>query len=627
MALRSLLFGLLALAFARPFIPNEQIPFMSDRQDESVVLLLDQSYSMQYANVFEEARSLALEQIANLQGQDELSVVAFSDQPQQLSAFENDAVTHVDVVERIAGSTNRKTDFYSAFRLAEDVLAEARHERKRLVLISDLQLNGWSGAFENWKLPHSIQVDVVPVHQEDVVNRYIEAFEQVDRRIEGRVINLFNARVMTLGADNEHPVSLQVEDGPEDASTVSSRPGSRVSFQKEAPREGVLQGQIQLSEDALPVDDIHYFTYTVEGRPLILSIDETQPERGSDRYFLERAFDQGDESQYAFRGIPAGQIGTRAIQDARILFISNTSTLSGNQLQVLLNYVEAGGTLVMSAGDRAAESGFAANLRGLGIGTVEEVIRPRTAYGYDAIIGTVDLRHPVFSVFAGSGSGAVFRPQFRQYMQVSPDSAVTVLARYDSEDPLLLERQLGEGRILAFTSTFSASWGDFPVNEMFVPFVYQLANYALSAQSEKRQYLVGDPVRLTGTPGEELDVRTPDGQLLKVTLNEQGVGFFRETEWPGHYATSGRQERFLFSVNVDPIESELAFHDVREAYGAVVPPPEDVATTVEMAKQLVVEDEERQQKGWRFVILFAVVLFTAETLLANRKRPTGSNSK
>ena len=431
---------------------------------------------------------------------------------------------------------------------------------------------------------------------------------------------------MTLGTENEHPVRLQVADEPEDASTISGRPGSRVSFQKEAPREGVLQGQIQLSEDNLPVDDIHYFTYTVEGRPLIMSIDNTQQERGSDSYFLERAFDQGEASQFAFRGIPTGQIGTRAIQDARILFISNSSNLSNSQLQVLLNFAQAGGTVVLSAGDQAADSGFATNLRGLGIGTTESMVRPRTEYGYDAIIGTVDLRHPVFSVFAGSGSGAVFHPQFRQYMRVLPDSAVTVLARFDSEDPLLLERQLGEGRILAFTSTFSAAWGDFPVNEMFVPFVYQLANYALSAQSEKRQYLVGDPVRLVGTPEEELDVRTPDGQLLKVTLDEQGVGFFRETEWPGHYTTSGRQGPFLFSVNVDPIESELEFHDVREAYGAVVPPPEDVATSVEMAKQLDVEDEERQQKGWRFVILFAVLLFTAETLLANRKRTTGAKA-
>ena len=185
MALRSLLFGLLALAFARPFIPNEQIPFISDRQDESVVLLLDQSYSMQYADIFESARNSALEEIANLQGQDELSVIVFSDQPEQLSAFDNEAAIHTDVVERIARATNRKTDFYAAFRLAEDVFAEARHDRKRLVLISDLQLNGWTGAFENWKLPQGIQVDVVPVHEEEVTNRYIEAFEQVDRRIEG----------------------------------------------------------------------------------------------------------------------------------------------------------------------------------------------------------------------------------------------------------------------------------------------------------------------------------------------------------------------------------------------------------------------------------------------------------
>ena len=43
MALRAAIFGLLAFAFARPFIPKDRIPFLAQRQDQSVVILIDRS--------------------------------------------------------------------------------------------------------------------------------------------------------------------------------------------------------------------------------------------------------------------------------------------------------------------------------------------------------------------------------------------------------------------------------------------------------------------------------------------------------------------------------------------------------------------------------------------------------
>ena len=56
MALRVAMLLLLAFAFARPFIPQEQIPFIAQRENRSVVFLLDGSLSMQVAGRFDRAR-------------------------------------------------------------------------------------------------------------------------------------------------------------------------------------------------------------------------------------------------------------------------------------------------------------------------------------------------------------------------------------------------------------------------------------------------------------------------------------------------------------------------------------------------------------------------------------------
>ncbi len=46
---------------------------------------------------------------------------------------------------------------------------------------------------------------------------------------------------------------------------------------------------------------------------------------------------------------------------------------------------------------------------------------------------------------------------------------------------------------------------------------------------------------------------------------------------------------------------------------------EDVATDPEQAASLIVEDEERKQKLWRYLIMLILGLFAFETVLANRK--------
>ena len=50
---------------------------------------------------------------------------------------------------------------------------------------------------------------------------------------------------------------------------------------------------------------------------------------------------------------------------------------------------------------------------------------------------------------------------------------------------------------------------------------------------------------------------------------------------------------------------------------------EDVATDPAQAASLIVEDEERKQKLWRYLILLILGLFAFETILANRKVKKG----
>lgn len=619
MLMRCALFALLAVVFARPFLPQETLPFVPQREDRSVVLLVDQSMSMQAEGRFERAKEEALARLAEAEGNDEFSVLAFSDAAQQLTPFSNDLALHRSVIEGLEPGY-RPTDFYEPLRRAAEILEDARHGQRILVFISDFQQAGWTGTLDNWKLDPGVAFVPVSVAAGDVANAFVEAFAVRTQRTGADAAVRFDARIAAQGGkETQENTARLVVDGAEiDRQTLGARAENRLSTEQFAPREGFFQGELTLGDDALAADNRYFVTYSVTARPKLLAVDEGA--RGlSDAFFLRTAFALGDNARYEFAEGGQERLTRGILRGYNVVFLTAPGNLTSSHTEALRDFVSSGGTLIVSPGDRSEVASLSRLLTTLGVGQASEIIDARRVQATDAIIGEVELRHPIFEVFAGSGRGAILQPRFRRYLRLVPDSAAAVRARFDTADPMLVERRLGAGKVLAYTSTFNTAWTDFPLDESYVPFVYQLARYAVESGAARHQYTVGDVVALSGQPAQVWDVRTPEGNVFQVQNDSTGVGFFREASLPGHYVAVQGTRRFPFSVNVNPAESDLQARDAEEVYAAVVPPSEDVATTPEQATALAIEDEEKQQKLWRVLLLLAIALFAAETFLANRR--------
>ena len=66
--------------------------------------------------------------------------------------------------------------------------------------------------------------------------------------------------------------------------------------------------------------------------------------------------------------------------------------------------------------------------------------------------------------------------KFYQVVHVTPSKS-RVLARLGDQTPLVLERQIGEGKVLVFTSSFDGVSNDIPIHASWVPFVNQSMAY------------------------------------------------------------------------------------------------------------------------------------------------------
>jgi hypothetical protein len=141
---------------------------------------------------------------------------------------------------------------------------------------------------------------------------------------------------------------------------------------------------------------------------------------------------------------------------------------------------------------------------------------------------------------------------------VEPAAEDRVLISLDDGTPLLLERTLGSGRVLLFTSSLDREWNDLPVQPVFVPFVAGLANHMLGGAGFTSEAALGSTlaVRALGlTGGQIFDPRGEKALGLGAGSDDvllDQVGFY---EVVGGGATE------LVAVNFDPRESDLTSID------------------------------------------------------------------
>ncbi len=621
LVIRACILGFLALSFARPFIPQEKIPLISQIQDKSVVILLDNSYSMQYGNHFKRAKEEAVKIIDNAGNDDEFAVVVFSDKPQQVSELSNNIALHKNILMNAVTVSNRTTDLYNPLKIAEEILKDAKHRERRIVLISDFQSNGWSSQFENWNIEHNITFIPIKIAEGKVTNAYINKFSLKQKRIGEAIVVQFGLQISMQGIipDQAKEVSLWLNGREIDKKKVESSQSHQVFFQQMNLREGNYQGYVMLNEDNLSIDNFNYFSFTVEKRPSIFCIDGSPKSLQSNAFFLEKCFSMGEQSLYDFSVGGIGRLTPNLLKNCNVVFLTNESSLTNQQVTLLKEFVEKGGGIIISFGEQTNLKQFSRNLSDLGIGSLDDKVSVRTLRSSNGIIGEIDFKHPIFSVFAKSGTGDISRPRFREYIKVIPDTNAVVIGKYDTDDAFMIERIFGKGKILVFTSTLNTEWGDFPVNEIYLPFLYQLVKYILFSSEMKNTFAVGEFVSLNGRSGGEWEVNTPGKKIFKVTMDETGTGYFHETEVPGNYMAAHSNEQRYFSVNVETRESDLTSKDEVEVYTAV-------AGSINQAKnEMKIENlgntvaEEKKQKLWRYILLFIIMLFLFETFFANRK--------
>ena len=586
LALRVLAILLLALLLSQPRWGGEASAALS-QPPQATVALLDNSLSMQFRDGQEtrlaRAKTLAGQLLEGIAAPDSAVVLPLvSDDPDAEAPLPGANTAALWDQMRAISASHEAVDVTAAVQRAVEILQASTAPRRRLVLLTDLTVHGWEGfrASDLPRLPEDLVVHVIRLGSperdanaliSDVRVTESPFIEQTPLDVTVWVRNHSDEPVRSLRVD----LMLGGETVGQQLTDLSADEEVAVPFRIVAPEAGLHWGEVRLQGDAFAEDDRFYVALqTVSpARVLVVDGDPGTSLFDSETFYLFSALQpRGSLGPPLFHPKPLVWEGLEQerLSDYSVIVLCNVEALSPQVRQGLHQFVTDGGGLIFFAGHQVAPTRYNALFYGsdtplLPVALGEPVQQPEDA---PVTLQLADGAHEALAVFGGDAGEMLTRSRFYRYFSVAEDEAgeAEVLLSYDDGRPFLLERALGRGRVLLFTSTADRDWTDLPTRIAYVPLVHSLVGYAaqLSQAAQRPQVFLPGPtaVRIQGAQeGGSLTILTPDGrELLSRFAAQEGVIEAPVTEYtvPGIYRLGANADTDYLAVNATRAESDFA---------------------------------------------------------------------
>ena len=602
LALRLLLLALLVLAFAGPLWRLAADP-ADPRGTTLHVVVVDASLSMQAEGRWSRAREAAQGIIDALSGNDRAMLVAADHRLRILQdpVFPGQRAQLTAALAGLQPGTSRLD--YGLVVGGASGWAPAPGERLRVHLVTDLQQSGGPVRFADLQPPPGVQVELVDVGADVPDNLFIASVGPAERtpdavtvRIDGAVTSGELARDLLLEIDG-------IERGRRTLRGPAALPRTEL-FEVGVLGEGEHRVTARLAPgDGLPADDaFHGLLRQVAPRVLLVAATAS----GNDTVYLRSALQAVANPAFRIETSTPVAAATRNLGDFAVVLVSDAGVLTPAATAALEKYANAGGAVLMTLGARSQR------LERVPLGGQPLATGRRRAQGAEAArVGAVDEAHPVLREGAGWRSVRFFR-----HVPVEPRDGDAVLLRFENGSPLLIERRVGQGRLLLLASPLDREWNDLGIQPLFVRFVSEAAGYLAGNPGATRAATVGSTasVNLGGRAGAQ--VFDPQGRralMLDGTAGELRLA----PDQPGFYELRGGGRSEWLAVNPDPRESRLArLPDEAIARWRALRPQQEVPVGAQPAAAPA-RETERLAPVWFWLLMAAAVLAFLEPLVAN----------
>jgi hypothetical protein len=609
LSLRLALLVLLILAFANPFINRSAASIASDRL---VLLVVDNSFSMRAGTRLTDAKDAAMGVLSG-KGAARGQVAAFGSQLRLMTQPIEDQSALRAAVQSIQPGDGHGN--FGELARAVRAMAESVHTPIEFHLFSDMQRTDMAATFSDMALPASVTLETHAVVTKAQPNWTVESVD-APGQVWGKDAKPVHVQAVIAGYGTsaaQRTVSLVVNGKTTATKQVAVPANGRaaVDFPTLEVPYGFNRCEVKIdTADGFPADDLRRFAVERSDPQKALLIHNYGDNRSP--LYVGTALSAAAQSAFTLESIAINEAADRKPSNYSFIILSDVNSVPSLLENALTEYVRSGGSLFIAAGTSA---GARSQIPIFGAHIIETRDYTRIPAGFMAV-GFSDSSYP-----AVAKAGGWPDVKFFYALNVEPgvgQDAASVIVRLSDQTPLLLEKRIGEGRVVLLTSGLDNLTNDFPRNPAFVPFIEQTARYLAGSERHGGSRPVDAylELRTAKEKSQGVDVMDPEGNHPLTRAEAASAQSIQLTE-AGYYQlrlANGRQDEV--GVNPDPKESNLDVlaDDVLALWRGGAQSSQEASAPGQPAAA----PHKTAQSLWWYVMLLVLAAAVAESFVASR---------
>jgi hypothetical protein len=588
----------LPLVFARPFTEvRSDLPAVTTHS-QSAVVVLDDSASMRRRlrrdeTPFDVAKARARDIVDHLSPDSDIGLVLASEGSAAPVAELSSDRPRVSAALAAITASARRADFAAALRRATQLLTGSTRADRLIYVITDLQATGWEDVTPALLAagPEIVLLDASG--GEPWSNRAVVGLGAEPAPEEGAQGIAVVAEIANFASEPVHGLGITLRlDGAEVARGFVDVPAAGRARKRfvTSVSGGARQAEVVIDHDGFTLDDRRACRVeTSRGlRVLIVDGDPRTVRTEDEAFFLEAALRAGGSNFSVTTTLP-DDVGNRDLATYGAVFMANVARPSAELAAAITRYVEGGGGLFISVGDRVDADAWNQTMKAVlpqplglkrsaaalpGAHPEGETVDLRPAER----LAPIDRRHPLLAAFPSRGEGLA-SARFFQFLLLAPVPEAPgrrIVLRYENGAPALVDAEVGRGRVLLLTTSVDREWTDLPIRPGFLPLMQEAARYLAAAPTGDitATVTVGGKREIgLGADDRRIEVVKPNGDSRWLSppahaseARTRHTVLFDETDEPGLYrvraagadgTVSDRPDE-AFAVTLDASESDPA---------------------------------------------------------------------
>jgi hypothetical protein len=615
----------LVLAFAGPFIPNNQNK-MSGQTQNHISIYLDNSFSMntpgENGTLFNEAQNMAVSMVESYGNGDKFHLITNEMEAKHHRWF-NKVEMIQNIVETKPGFMQQNlSDVMAREKMLRDPETGINH-KALLYLLSDFQK---SSSF-NKPLPadSNLLVRILPLQNNPVSNISIDTlYFQSPVQLPQTVTTLF-VKLSNNGAEKVNSIPLRLFIGNELKTVVSTDMEAgetrelEVSFTNS--QAGFFQAHVEIEDYPIVYDDRLWFTFQVRDYFLISLISDENP----NPYILQ-LFSSDSLTQIETRSPENVDYNTLPRQDMVIL--DQVKSLSGGLQKELENYVKSGGQLLIIPSETGFDNSWLNALNLPVFGNLDTVSVRLSDVNKDMAFFKQVFDKNQIQEKNQKTDLPIIHKHFP--LMASANSQTTGLLQTMGEKNILTMSILEKGKVFQWAFPLQTRFSQFPQHALFVPVFYQMILQANQQNRRYEQLGSGLPIAVAQRNSNSAEargkniaelrqgeqswipesIRKSASELNLLNVQWPSDGFFEvkfNNETRGSIAVNYQRTESDFTLWTTDEISEIIEKQNLKGYQIIKPSAEEI-------KAQIVELDQGTRL-WKWFIILAIFFIFVETLL------------